>query len=38
MVQPLPDGLAQVFIIGADFIDSDTAAMVQGDNTFLVMV
>lgn len=33
-VQPSPDGLAQAFIIGADFIDSDTVAMVLGDNIF----
>jgi len=33
-VQPSPDGLAQAFIIGADFIDNDTVAMVLGDNIF----
>lgn len=33
-VQPSPDGLAQAFIIGADFIGSDCAAMVLGDNIF----
>ena len=33
-VQPSPDGLAQAFIIGADFIDSDSVAMVLGDNIF----
>lgn len=33
-VQPSPDGLAQAFIIGADFIGEDTAAMVLGDNIF----
>ena len=33
-VQPSPDGLAQAFIIGADFIGDDTAAMVLGDNIF----
>lgn len=32
--QPSPDGLAQAFIIGADFIGSDTVAMVLGDNIF----
>lgn len=33
-IQPSPDGLAQAFIIGADFIGKDTAAMVLGDNIF----
>ena len=33
-VQPSPDGLAQAFIIGADFIGQDTVAMVLGDNIF----
>ena len=33
-VQPSPDGLAQAFIIGADFIGDDTVAMVLGDNIF----
>ena len=33
-VQPSPDGLAQAFIIGADFIGNDTVAMVLGDNIF----
>ena len=33
-VQPSPDGLAQAFIIGADFIGTDTVAMVLGDNIF----
>lgn len=33
-VQPSPDGLAQAFIIGADFIGDDTAAMILGDNIF----
>ena len=33
-VQPSPDGLAQAFIIGADFIGAGTVAMVLGDNTF----
>ena len=33
-VQPSPDGLAQAFIIGADFIGTDSVAMVLGDNIF----
>lgn len=33
-VQPSPDGLAQAFIIGSEFIGNDTAAMVLGDNIF----
>lgn len=33
-VQPSPDGLAQAFILGADFIGSDPAALVLGDNIF----
>ena len=32
--QPSPDGLAQAFIIGADFIGRDSVAMVLGDNIF----
>ena len=31
-VQPSPDGLAQAFTIGADFIGDDTVALVLGDN------
>lgn len=33
-VQPSPDGLAQAFIIGADFIGNDDVAMILGDNIF----
>ena len=33
-IQPSPDGLAQAFIIGADFIGNDSVAMVLGDNIF----
>ncbi len=32
--QPSPDGLAQAFIIGAEFIGDDAACMVLGDNIF----
>ncbi len=32
--QPSPDGLAQAFIIGADFIGTDSACLVLGDNIF----
>ena len=33
-VQPSPDGLAQAFIIGAEFIGNNTVAMILGDNIF----
>ena len=32
--QPSPDGLAQAFVLGADHIGNDTAALVLGDNIF----
>ena len=32
--QPSPDGLAQAFIIGRDFIGDDSACLVLGDNIF----
>ncbi|MRH41301.1 glucose-1-phosphate thymidylyltransferase RfbA [Aquibacillus halophilus] len=33
-IQPSPDGLAQAFIIGEEFIGSDSVAMVLGDNIY----
>ena len=34
VVQPSPDGLAQAFLLGEDFIGDDACAMVLGDNIF----
>src|SRR5579863_263784 len=33
-VQPSPDGLAQAFLIGKDFIGTETSALILGDNIF----
>ena len=33
-VQPSPDGLAQAFILGRDFIGNDLSALILGDNIF----
>jgi glucose-1-phosphate thymidylyltransferase len=33
-IQPSPDGLAQAFIIGADFIGTDDVCLILGDNLF----
>ncbi|HQV06559.1 MAG: glucose-1-phosphate thymidylyltransferase RfbA [Chitinophagaceae bacterium] len=33
-IQEVPNGLAQAFVIGADFIESDNVALVLGDNIF----
>ena len=33
-IQPKPNGLAEAFLIGADFIGSDSVALILGDNLF----
>jgi glucose-1-phosphate thymidylyltransferase len=34
IIQPSPDGLAQAFILGADFIGDDDACLILGDNIY----
>lgn len=33
-VQPSPDGLAQAYVLGADFVDGEPSALILGDNIF----
>ena len=35
-IQPSPDGLAQAFILGEDFIGTDDVCLVLGDNIFFM--
>lgn len=37
-IQPSPDGLAQAFILGEEFIGNDSVCLILGDNIFLDMV
>ncbi len=34
VIQPSPDGLAQAFLLGEEFLDGDDACLVLGDNIF----
>ena len=34
VVQPRPEGLAQAYILGADFLDGDASALILGDNIY----
>ena len=34
IIQPKPEGLAQAFVLGRDFIDKDSVALILGDNLF----
>jgi len=37
-VQPFPEGIAQAFVLGRDFIGSDPSALVLGDNIFTATI